>query len=79
MMILEDIIHFLEKVPPFQFLDETTLKDVAKNIAIEFYPKDTVILRQDGVPSDSLRIIKKAVCGSPSNRDRRGCGHRLPR
>ena len=59
MMILEDIVHFLEKVPPFQFLDESTLKDVAKNIAIEFYPKDTVILRQDGMPSDSLRIIKK--------------------
>jgi CBS domain-containing protein len=58
-MIIEDIIHFLEKVPPFQFLDEATLKDVSKNVSLEFYPKESVILKQDGVPSDSLRIIKK--------------------
>jgi CBS domain-containing protein len=58
-MIIEDIIHFLEKVPPFQFLDETTLKEVSKNVSLEFYPKDSVILKQDGLPSDSLRIIKK--------------------
>jgi CBS domain-containing protein len=58
-MIIEDIIHFLEKVPPFQFLDETTLKEVSKNVSLEFYPKESVILKQDGLPSDSLRIIKK--------------------
>ncbi len=57
--ILEDIISFLKKGPPFQFLDETTLKSVAGSLSVEFYPKDTVILRQDGPPSDSLRIIKK--------------------
>lgn len=58
-MIIEDVIQFLQKVPPFQFLDEMTLKDVSKDISMEFYPKDTVILRQDGLASDSLRIIKK--------------------
>jgi len=58
-MIIEDIILFLQKVPPFQFLDDATLNDVSKNISLEFYPKDTVILRQDGLASDSLRIIKK--------------------
>ncbi|HWR58159.1 MAG TPA: DUF294 nucleotidyltransferase-like domain-containing protein, partial [Thermodesulfovibrionales bacterium] len=58
-MILEDIISFLKKEPPFQFLDEATLKSVAGSLTVEFYPKDTFILRQDGPPSDSLRIIKK--------------------
>ena len=58
-MILEDIIDFLKKGPPFQFLDETTLKSVAGSLSVEFYPKNTVILRQDGPPGDSLRIIKK--------------------
>jgi len=58
-MILEDVIAFLKKVPPFQFLDEADLKSVAANLSMEFYPKDMVIMRQDGPPSDALRIIKK--------------------
>ena len=58
-MILEDVIAFLKKVPPFQFLEEADLHAVARNLSMEFYPKDTVILEQDGPPSDALRIIKK--------------------
>jgi CBS domain-containing protein len=60
-MILEEVINFLKKEPPFQFLDEATLKSVANSLSIEFYPKDTVILKQDGPPSDFLRIIKKGA------------------
>lgn len=58
-MILDDVISFLKKEPPFQFLDDATLKSVAGSLSMEFYPRDTVILRQNGPPSDSLRIIKK--------------------
>ena len=58
-MIIEDVLNFLEKIPPFQFLDETSLKEVVKGLSMEFYPRNTVILKQDGPPSDSLRIIKK--------------------
>src|SRR5690242_2129783 len=58
-IIMEDVLAFLQKVPPFQFLDEKDLRAVARNLSMEFYPKDMVILRQDGSPSDSLRIIKK--------------------
>ena len=58
-MILEDVISFLKKVPPFQFLDDENLQTVARNLSMEFYPKDTVILKQDEPPSDALRIIKK--------------------
>lgn len=58
-MILEDVIIFLKGAPPFQFLDEQTLKGVAKNISMEFYPKDAIILEQDGPPSEYLHIIKK--------------------
>ncbi len=58
-IILEDVVAFLKKVPPFQFLDETNLQAVARNLSMEFYPKDMVILKQDGPPSDALRIIKK--------------------
>jgi len=58
-IILEDVISFLRMVPPFQFLCDSDLQAVARNLSMEFYPKDMVILRQDGPPSDALRIIKK--------------------
>ena len=58
-MILEDVVAFLKKVPPFQFLSEADIQAVARNLSLEFYPKDTVILKQDAAPSDALRIIKK--------------------
>ncbi len=58
-MILEDVINFLKKHPPFQFLDEATLRSVAGSVSMEFYPRDTEILKQGGPASDSLRIIKK--------------------
>ncbi len=58
-IILDDVVAFLKKVPPFQFLSDMDLQSVSRNLSLEFYPKDMVILRQDGPPSDALRIIKK--------------------
>ncbi len=58
-MIMEDVVAFLKKVPPFQFLDDADIQAVARNLSLEFYPKNMVILKQDGAPSDALRIIKK--------------------
>jgi len=59
MTITEDVVKFLETVPPFQFLEAVELKAVSDDLTMEFYPKDTVILQQDGLASDALRIIKK--------------------
>ncbi len=58
-MIIDDVIGFLKNVPPFQFLEEPFLKTLAGSLSMEFYPKDTVILKQDGPASEYLRIIKK--------------------
>ncbi len=58
-LILEDVVAFLKKVPPFQFLEDRDLQVVAGNLSMEFYPKNAVVLKQDGPPSDALRIIKK--------------------
>lgn len=60
-MVIEEVINFLKKEPPFQFLDEATLRSVAGSVSMEFYPRDTVILRQDGPSSKYLRIIKKGA------------------
>ncbi len=58
-MITEDVIEFLKNVPPFQFLEEKTLQGIAGGLSMEFYPKGSMILHQDGPPSEYLRIIKK--------------------
>lgn len=58
-MLAEEVKGFLRNVPPFQFLEDNSLSDIAADISLEFYPNGTTILRQDGPPSDVLRIIKK--------------------
>ncbi len=58
-MITEDSISFLKSIPPFQFLDSSTIKIIADNLSLEFFPKGSMILVEDGPPSDSLRIVKK--------------------
>jgi len=58
-MIIEDVIDFMRKVPPFQFLDDSTLKDITSGIAMEFYPKGTFIQKQGGPAPEYLYIIKK--------------------
>jgi len=58
-MITEDVVGFLREVPPFQFLEDELLAEIARTASMEYYPRDTVILKQDGRPSEYLRIIKK--------------------
>jgi len=58
-MLTDEVFDFLKKVPPFQFLDDAGLREVATGIMIDFYPKGTMILHQDGPPSEYLRVIKK--------------------
>jgi CBS domain-containing protein len=60
-MIVEDVLSFLKGIPPFQFLEESDLRKTAGDLSMEFYPKDTVILKQNGPPSDCLRVIKKGA------------------
>jgi CBS domain-containing protein len=61
MMLVDDAVRFLSQVPPFQFLEGSVLRDVARHLTLEFYPKGSVILHQDGTVSESLRIIQKGV------------------
>ena len=58
-LIQEDVIDFLKKTPPFQFLDDGTLNAVASSMTMEFYPKGTAILTEGGRPSMFLSVIKK--------------------
>jgi CBS domain-containing protein len=58
-MIIEDVMEFLRKIPPFQFLDDITLKDILSGVSMEFYPKGTTIQYQGGPVSEYLHVIKK--------------------
>jgi CBS domain-containing protein len=58
---LEEAVTFLRKVPPFQFLDENLLRKVAGCLSLTVYPRDTVILKQHGPPSDCVRIIRRGA------------------
>lgn len=58
-MLIEEVIEFLRKIPPFQFLDDPTLKNITSGISMEFYPKGSVIQYQGGPAPEYLSIIKK--------------------
>ncbi len=60
-MLIEEAVRFLAQIPPFQFLEAPLLREVAKGLTLEFYPKGAVILQQDGPSSDFLQIIQKGV------------------
>ena len=54
-----EIIEFLEKVPPFQFLDDDELRELSGKVTSESYPRGSVIHREGGPPSKVLNIIKQ--------------------
>src|SRR5512143_3777975 len=57
----EDVFEFLKGVPPFQELDDVTLRGISKDVSMEFYPQGSTILNQDGPASEYLRIVKKGA------------------
>ena len=60
-MLADEAVRFLAQVPPFQFLEAAVLRELALALTLEFFPKGTVILAQDGPASDSLPIIQKGA------------------
>lgn len=58
-MLIDEAVRFLAQIPPFQFLEASLLRELAHNLTMEFYPKGTVILQQDGPVGDHLQIIQK--------------------
>lgn len=61
MMLTDDVIAFLNSISPFQLLESEQLQRVASDVSLVFYPEDTVILKQNGPPSNTLRVIKKGA------------------
>lgn len=60
-MILEEVIEFLRNVPPFQFLDDSALKDIIRDATMDFFPKGTFIQHQGGAAPEYVYVIKKGA------------------
>ncbi len=58
-MLTEEVIEFLHKIPPFQFLDNATLKQLVSGVTMEFFPKGTAIQYQGGPAPEYIYVIKK--------------------
>jgi CBS domain-containing protein len=56
---VEEAFDFLRKVPPFQFLEDRPLRELAAAVSLEYYPTGALILEQGGPPSEHLLVIKK--------------------
>ncbi len=55
----EVVIEFLKKTLPFNELDDKTLQELALELKLDFFPKGTVIFRQDETEVEYLYIIQK--------------------
>ncbi len=60
-MITKVPFTLLKKTPPFSLLGETTLRAVAKEMSLAFYPKGHAIHYQDGPAAEYLSIIKSGA------------------
>jgi CBS domain-containing protein len=58
-VITENVVAFLRNIPPFQFLPDAELRTVATAMALEYFPRDTVILSAGERASDSLYVVQK--------------------
>ncbi|MBI4788364.1 MAG: cyclic nucleotide-binding/CBS domain-containing protein [Chloroflexi bacterium] len=52
-------VDFLRQHYPFDLLTESEIQGMAQAAALDFFPKDTQILIQDGQPSEFLYVIQK--------------------
>ncbi len=58
-MIKDEVVSFLKETPPFTYLEDSELSNLADNIALEYFPKGKKILEQAGAPSEHLCVVKK--------------------
>lgn len=60
-MFTQEAFTLLKKTPPFTYLDDAVVRNMSKEILLEFHPKGQTILRQFGPAAEHLSIIKKGA------------------
>lgn len=59
--LIDPVVRFLSKIPPFQFLPRDELVTLARAMSLEYFPRDTVILRAGEQASGALHVIQKGA------------------
>jgi CBS domain-containing protein len=60
-MVADDALILLKKTPPFSFLDDEVLKNVAEEMVLEVHPKGRTIHHQSGPAAEHLSIIRSGA------------------
>jgi CBS domain-containing protein len=60
-VIVDSVVKFLKSVAPFQFLPGSELAELAGQMSLEYFPKDTVILRAGMKASEAMYVIQKGA------------------
>jgi len=58
-VVTESVVSFLRHIPPFQFLSNPELAQLAGFMTLEFFPKDAVILSAGHPAAESLYVVHK--------------------
>jgi len=58
-IVTESVVGFLKTMPPFQFLQPSELAALSEGMTLEYFPRNTVILRAGDRAAESLYIIQK--------------------
>lgn len=55
---LDRLRNFIQSVPPFSFLSSAIIEEIVSSLAIEYFPKDEIILSPNKAPASFLYIIR---------------------
>lgn len=56
-VVVVSVTEFLRRVPPFQFLGEERLRQVARQIEVHYFPRGTALIRRGERPPDYLWVV----------------------
>ena len=63
------IIEFLRGIVPFNELPQEVLSGLPQKISIDYFPRESLILEQDGSPCDYLYIIQTGAVEKTVRKD----------
>ena len=59
--VANSVVAFLKDIPPFQFLPREELAKLTASISLEYFPKNTVILRAGEKSSEAMYVVHKGA------------------
>jgi CBS domain-containing protein len=60
-VVTESVVNFLKDIPPFQFLASPELAKLARSMALEYFPKGSVVLSAGQRAAEALYVVQKGA------------------